>query len=416
MLGDFILELVTALGAGLTITLPGVAPAGRLTWVSRFGAVRQPVFYVLDDTVQEEWGVGTWIPGAPNTITRDQVIGNSAGTTVKLNFAGTTRCYNAPPSAFLWNALGSNVGRNLFHNPLFRVQQRGTGTWTATGYGPDRWQINAPAGGTRNVTIAALTDAARVALGDEDAQYYLNYNVTGGAAAADCDYLRQPIENVRRLAGKTVTVSFWAVATAGTPKIGISASQIFGTGGSPSTTVQALSTQGSVTISTTWTRYAVQIPIPSVSGKTLGTTAGTDYTQILLWFSSGATNNAIAGSIGVQTANISLYGMQCEVAPAPSPLEKLDPQQDLAKCQRFYAVGNTVLTAYQTAGSGFAQTIALPVPMRAVPTATPNFTTLTNCGTASLTMLDQTSIRFQAVATATNPVVLIGSYTATADL
>ena len=57
-----------------------------------------------------------------------------------------------------FNMVGGNVsqdvGRNLLHNSLFNVTQRGNGPWT-TGYTLDRWST-VSVGGTIQVTVAAL--------------------------------------------------------------------------------------------------------------------------------------------------------------------------------------------------------------------------------------------------------------------
>jgi len=47
----------------------------------------------------------------------------------------------------------------------------------------------------------------------------------------------QKIEDVRTFAGQTVTYSFWAKASTGTPNIGVAMQQNFGSGGSPSSEV-----------------------------------------------------------------------------------------------------------------------------------------------------------------------------------
>ena len=91
---------------------------------------------------------------------------------------------------------------------------------------------------------------------------------TGNAGAGAFNAVTQQIEDVRRLAGKTVTVSFWAVAGAGTPKLGVSLNQIFGTGGSPSAYVPTAGQ--AVTLTTSLARYALTFTLPSVAGKTLG--------------------------------------------------------------------------------------------------------------------------------------------------
>ena len=253
MLADLVLELASAPGTG-TVTLPGVAPQGRLTWASQF-VVRSTVLYVLNDLTQEEWGFGTFIPGTPATLTRDVVLGNSAGTTAPLNFAGSTRCYSALPSAYLLSVLGKNVGRNLFHNPMFTVAQRGAGPFTPVGYTPgmlDRWQCEPGAAGSRTISQVALSDADRAAIGDEEASFALQYAVTGAAGVNDYDMLVQNIEFVRRTAGKAVTVSLWASASAAGLKVGIGCVQVFGGAGASGSVAlnavpQTLTTDGRAT-------------------------------------------------------------------------------------------------------------------------------------------------------------------------
>lgn len=54
--------------------------------------------YAIDDGVQYEMGVGVLTTGSPDTLSRNTVTSNSAGTTVKLNFAGTCRVYCTIPA------------------------------------------------------------------------------------------------------------------------------------------------------------------------------------------------------------------------------------------------------------------------------------------------------------------------------
>jgi hypothetical protein len=307
------------------------------------------------------------------------------------------------------------VGRNYLHNPLFSIAFRGNGPFTTNGYTADRWiaQVNTD---TISWTVGIQNDAARVQIGDEEANRYLSNVFTGSAGAPAYNYMSQRIENVRRLAGKTITLSFWANAAAGTPKIGINLLQSFGTGGSPSTAVRALSPGSSVTISTVWTRYQVTIAIPSISGKTLGSN-GDDYTAIELFFSSGATTNSIAGNIGVQAASISLWGMQLEVGPRATQLEKPDPRTDLANCQRFMqslgfsATGYTPIAAF--GGWGFAA----PVSMRATPTIFNEVhTTATNVATGAVTAVGFTAFAVGLTSGGAGNWTFTGTFMATADL
>jgi hypothetical protein len=307
-----------------------------------------------------------------------------------------------------------NIGRNLLHNPLFNVAQRGAGPWTVSGYTADRWNSTF-VGGTQSFAINVFTDGSRAVLGDEAATFSLTNAFAGAAAVGSYNLLSQRIEDIRRLAGKTVTLSFWAAAAAGTPRLGVSLDQYFGTGGSPSPLVGG--TGVAVTLNTTWTRYSATFTLPSIAGKTLGT-ANDNFTGLNFWYSAEATFATRSGNIGVQTGTVFLWGVQLEIGSQATPLEKPDPRYDLSNCQRFYqAGGNARVTAYQTAGNGAAITQSLPVSMRATPTiATSNFTA-SNISSASLTALDPSTIQiFTGTFTATGTGYVQMNYTAAADL
>jgi hypothetical protein len=413
VLANFVLEMVTP-GGGTVITLPGVAPAGRITWNAGFGGNSQVVFFVMDDLVQEEWGVAYF--QAPNQLQLLQCIGNSAGTTAFLTFAGSARLYSFIPMSVLSPLMGGKVGRNLFHNPLFRVQQRGVGPFTTAGYHADRWRAGrGSGGGTISLTIGNILDGGRLAIGDEEAQSTVSYVFSGGSGAGDIDALIQPIESVRRLAGKTITVSFWANSpTVGGLLLGVNWSQVFGTGGSPSASVAG--TAQVFNLTPTWTRYVATFVIPTAQGKTFGTTPSTDYTQILFYLSSGVTNNGNAGGISVQAGTANFWGMQCEIGPGPSPLEKPNLRHDVANCQRFYQIHTGVqIQGYNGAGGALYIDFALPVTMRIAPTVA--FANVTNAN-SSATILNgsQTShIRLQTTVTALGTANSAFDFTASAD-
>ena len=58
--------------------------------------------------------------------------------------------------------------------------------------------------------------------------------------------------------------------------------------------------------------------------------------RIRFWLSSGATLNAQAGSVGVQSGTIYFWGMQCEIGYIPTVLEKPAPDFELAQCMRWF--------------------------------------------------------------------------------
>ncbi len=373
-------------GAVIAATAPAGLNPGALWWDSTGGQL----YVRYDDGNTQQWVAADNLTGLANAATQNDVAMSQ-----------------------------NNVGRNKLHNGLFTVAQRGAGPWTGIGgaYTVDRWQVQSGLDATTiNQTI--IVDGTRAAIGDEAAEYALDINCTGNAGASSYTIAYQPIERVRRLAGKTVVISFWAAASSGTPKLGISIDQNFGTGGSPSAPVQ--NNGVTVTLSTTWTRYSTTVVVPSVSGKTLGT-ANNDATFFNLWVSAGSAFVARSGGVGVQTARVFLWGVQLEIAAPgqtqPSPLEKLDPRMELANCQRFYQVGYAGMTTYTTAGNGIQSITQLAVPMRAIATFTNSGITQVNTTNAGVGAWgDKMSYAASATATATGPVSFNMTFTASADL
>jgi hypothetical protein len=305
----------------------------------------------------------------------------------------------------------NNVGRSFLHNGLFNVQQRGQGPWTVNSWTADRWSMFYNASQTMSTSIIALTDANRASIGDEAAVSALRAVFTGNATAGSWIGMEHHIEGIRRLAGKTVTVSFWAFAASGAPKLGMSIDQNFGSGGSPSAYVPGVGQ--SVTISTTPTRYSLTFNIASASGKTLGTN-NNDFTDLVLWFSGEASNNSYTGSVGVQSGTFTLWGIQLELGSTATTLEKLDPQADLANCQRFYQTGRFNFGAVGSAGVNCEHEQTLPVTMRATPTLTTSGVAVQG-GTANITTFPS-SINVGLLNTSTGGIWYIGNYTLSADL
>lgn len=319
-----------------------------------------------------------------------------------------------------WNSVDAMVapalndtGRNLLHNPLFSIWQRGAGNFTTSGsLTADRWKMGFNTD-TYTVGQTTISDGQRAQIGDEAAELCPVINVTGNSAAAAYSILWQPIEDVRRLGNKTITVSFWAWCGSGALKMGVSWDQYFGTGGSPSTTVNG--SGQAVTLSTTATRYSLTYTLPSTSGKTLGT--NNDHATFLeFWFSSGSTQATRAGNIGVQSGAFAIWGTQLEIGTVMSPLAKRDPADELAICQRFYQVGQLILQCYQAAGAVIYFSSLLPVTMRAAPVLTVASTAQTNCSGLTIGSYVGMAVWMQATTTAAGSVLQAASFTASADL
>ena len=332
---------------------------------------------------------------------------------IRINAAGNA--YESQTPAQVATNIGAlnDVGRNFLHNAKFEIAQRGTGPFTTLNtYTVDRWII---VGGLDTVSVSpvALTDADRAAIGTEEGTIALQNVFTGNATSTAFSALTQRIENVRRLSNKTVTVSFWAKANAGTPKVGVSCDQVFGTGGSPSASISGTGT--AVTLSTSWQRFSVQVSIPSISGKTLGTN-GDHFTEVNLWFSSGSANNALSGGIGVQSGTIKLWGVQLEVGSVMTQFERVDPQTDLANCQRFFQVGQVAYAASTAASGSVVQSFNFQVSMRALPTVVYTPASAVNVTGAGVNAISAQSGEYAANGGAAGGFAMAGSYTLSADL
>jgi len=260
-----------------------------------------------------------------------------------------------------------------------------------------------------------MTAATAAIFNDEYAKFNFQISTTAGTGANDLTALQQNIEDVRRLSGKTVTISFWAWASSGTPKISVELVQFFGSGGSPSPFVSV--PISAITISTTPTRYTLSVALPSVSGKTFGTTAGTDYTGLVFYLSAGSTYATRSSNIGFQTGVFLFWGVQLEIGSVMTPLDYGgSPQQQLAQCQRFYQTGYIKMWGYGNAGNALGQTMIWSTTMRATPTVVYFSQGYSNASGASVETLATVFGTFYAVVTATGTAVWYSNYTASADL
>ena len=269
-----------------------------------------------------------------------------------------------------------SAGKNKIINGDFGINQRSFTSTTATGYGFDRWLIDIAGDGTTTWTPQVFTPGTAPVTGYESTNFS-RIVTTGQTTAAVISRIGQKIENVRTLAGQTATVSFWAKAATGTPSIAPEFQQNFGTGGSPSATVNAIiASTPKQAITTAWARYSFNVAIPSISGKTIGTANDSSLT-LGLYVSAGSNFNARTGSLGIQSNTFDIWGVQVEEADTASPFQTATGtyQGELALCQRYY-FRTTSSTGSQTATgimgitnstTNLVGVIRPPVTMRAIP-------------------------------------------------
>lgn len=229
------------------------------------------------------------------------------------------------------------AGKNVILNGDFYINQRNfTSVTTHGSYSFDRWcQFHYVNSGTVTTTPQTFTPGAAPVTGYEG-KTYAQIVTASQSASGDYVIFAQLIENVRTFAGQNVTVSFWAKAASGTPKIAIALEQNFGTGGSPSAVVDT--NAGTVTLSTSWARYSITVAVPSLTGKTIGTTANTSSLGLFLVLSGGAGAPSYVQGIGNQNNTFSIWGVQVEAGSTASGFQTATGtiQGELAACQRYY--------------------------------------------------------------------------------
>ena len=275
------------------------------------------------------------------------------------------------------NLLGASVaytaGKNRIINGDYRFNQRAFTSNTANNsFSFDRWiQLNAGTTGTLTVTPQTFSPGTAPVTGYEGINY-LQAITAAGASADTYAMVNQKIEDVRTFANQAITVSFWAKAASGTPKISVEMEQNFGSGGSGGVLA---SSSAAATISTSWARYSFNVTVPSISGKTIGTSS---YTALNIWLSAGSSFNSRANSIGLQNATFQIWGVQAEIGSTATAFQTASGsiQGELALCQRYYW-RSTASAAYSYIGNtGYCASativylpIVLQVPLRVYPTA-----------------------------------------------
>jgi hypothetical protein len=206
--------------------------------------------------------------------------------------------------------------KNRLINGNFDVWQRGT-SFTSTYPGPvtytaDRWRANATPAGSVTVTRQAF-GLGQTEVSSEPS-YFAQVVTAGGC---DLNY-RQRIESVKTLAGKQVTVSFYAKANSNI-SIDVYLGQYFGTGGSPSATVNLIQ---AINLTTAWQKFVLTYNVASIAGKTLGS-IGDDFLDLLFF---KATTNF----------TFSVARVQLEEGKVATPFESRPLAHELVLCQRYY--------------------------------------------------------------------------------
>jgi len=257
------------------------------------------------------------------------------------------------------------AGKNKIINGDFGVWQRGTSISLTTGtaaYTSDQWNVVCNfSAGTASASQQTFTPGTAPVAGYEGTYFH---RVTTGSTSTYIE-VKQNIENVRTYAGQTVVLSFWAKASTAMTSSTLFR-QEFGSGGST-----LVDTSGaSLSITTSWQRFTTSVTLPSISGKTIGTSSMLRVYPI-----------SVSGTF--TSATVDIWGVQFEAGSVATPFTTATGtlSGELAACQRYYyrLISDNLYTNF---GLGFANSttnatmsITAPVQMRILPTSV-DFSTL----------------------------------------
>jgi len=278
--------------------------------------------------------------------------------------------------------------RNRIINGGMDVWQRatsasGVGQGNATNaYGylaADRWWAQAYPGtagsGTTNISMSRQAFTLGQTAVSGEPSFFMRVNASAvGTQGGSTSIIRtvQRIEDVRTFAGQTATLSFWAKADSNRT-YAVCISQVFGTGGSPSTT--ALAGQATFSVTSSWQYITLTFNIPSISGKTIGTNADS-YLDVnfVLYKQDNLTFGDTLGVIGSwsTTPYLDLALAQMEAGPTATPFERRPIGVETQLAMRYYEKGETF------AGSFPAGTSHLAVPFQVQKRTNPVITASAN--------------------------------------
>jgi hypothetical protein len=220
-------------------------------------------------------------------------------------------------------------------------------------YCADRFTVTSVfSAGSSSVSRQTFTPGTAPVAGYEG-QFF--QRITAGTTSTYIDNF-QFIEDVRTFAGQTITFSFWAKASSAISMNGYRI-QNFGSGGSS----EVGGVQGTFSITTSWQRFTTTFTVPSISGKTVGTSS---FLAMGIYIDSGITSGL----------TIDTWGWQVEAGSVATAFQTATGtiQGELAACQRYYtrftpgaAYGGYGI-GYVTGATDIGVMINLPVQMRTV--------------------------------------------------
>jgi hypothetical protein len=335
--------------AGSIVFFPGlydaflIEPVGTVT-----GAISATVASVAEEQILP---ILPWQLAASNAPYVISFNGRTGAVTLTSSDVTTALGYTpANPATFI------SSFKNKIINGTFDWWQRGTSATTtaaATNYLADRWQWNS-LGGTTAVYSQQTFTPGQTAV-PNNPTHFMRHVVTSVAGTSNGYLVTQPIESVQTLAGLAFSLTFWARADTNR-NIAVEFNQSFGTGGSPSGVVTGIAVT-TINLTSAWQLFTVTGTMPSIAGKTLGTSFD-GALLVNFWMDAGSTYNARTNSLGQQSGTFDFAQIDLEGNASPTAPEFRPREIELAMCQRYYEKSYDSNVAPGTASIAVGQYIA----------------------------------------------------------
>jgi hypothetical protein len=324
-----------------------------------------------------EWFTPTYAPAASPTFTgtvvlpSDTSIGNISSTEIGY-VDGVTSAIQTQLDSKLTTTTAITSNRNAIINGAMNVWQRGTDSGTlglggGSYIGPDRWWFY------NNGFTSSIT---RQSPGSTLPQfrYCARIQRTSGQTGTSAFVFNSPQETINslRFAGKTVTLSFYARASATvSSNTSLRLSVRTGTGTDQSNlgagAYTGLDTPISFvpTLTSSWQRFSGTAVFPSTA---------TEFSVEIQFTPTGT-----AGAADY----VEITGIQFEEGSIATPFEFEDYSETLAKCQRYYETGTNLWMSGYGVTSAILDTrineyVSFNVTKRSAPTVTLSSVTKTN--------------------------------------
>lgn len=280
--------------------------------------------------------------------------------------------------------------RNKILNGRFDVWQRGTPVAIGaglSGYTADQWRV------VQNAGISCSASRISTAFGSTDVigRWYAQFAFSGTGVSGSSVSYRIPC--LLETSARTLTLSYYAADSVAT-SVSLVARQNFGTGGSPSASVDTVLIPGTVA-SSFGSKLSATFTLPSIAGKTLGNN-GDEHLEIFFI-------PAVADAHTFNLANV-----QLEYGSTATSYEELPLELIQQNCERVFKAVKGGLSGMVKSAASVQFPLTFSPEMRTAPTLTAG-TTLTTINTSAADGINPASVSLALSNSGTHGATILSS-------